>query len=169
MGGLVRNGYCPALNRYYHGVREHLIFTPGGRVAFLAHVPGHRHDVQGLYGLLRTQFRGHLVGDNAYWPRPDMREKLKAHGITVAAATKPQWAMHNPAELQRFLRINCKRMERRIALFNTQFHAARTLCRSRKHFEARRWTKALALNLSRHLNQELKQPLESTAHFRLAA
>jgi hypothetical protein len=150
-------------------VREHFIFTPCGRIAFLMHVPGHRHDTQGLYALLRTHFRGHLIGDNAYWPRPDMREKLRHHGITVCPATKAEWSMHNSPQVQRFIRKQCKRMERQIARLNTQFHTSRTLCRSRKHFEGRRWTKVMAFNLSRHINQVLHRPLESTAHFHLAA
>jgi len=49
------------LKRWFHGVREHLVFTPGGRIAFVLQVPGNRHDVQGLYGLMKTTFRWHLV------------------------------------------------------------------------------------------------------------
>jgi len=146
-----------------------LVFTPGGRIAFVLQVPGNRHDSQGLYGLLRTTFRGHLLGDNAYWPKPLKRESLAHRGITVAAATRADWKVRNTPQDQALLNRWRGSVERRIGLFDRQFNALRTLCRSRRHYEARRWTKALSHNLSRHLNGKLRRPLESVAHFRLAA
>jgi hypothetical protein len=60
-------------------------------------------------------------------------------------------------------------VERRIGLFDRQFHAERTLCRSRRHYEARRWTKVLSHNLSRHVNQERHWQIESLAKLRPVA
>lgn len=145
------------------------MFTPGGRIAFVLQVPGNRHDVQGLYGLMRTTFRGHLLGDNAYWPRATQREAAARQGITVTAATRSNWKVRNTAEEKRLLRQRRGKVERRIGLFDSQFNAGRTLCRSRRHYEARRWCKVLSHNLSRHLNPKLRRPPESVAHFRLAA
>ena len=130
-------------------------------------MPGNRHDVQGLYGLLKTTFRGHLVGDNAYWPKATKRETLARRGITVTAATRSNWKVHNTAEEKALLKHG--KVERRIGLFDQQFNAGRTLCRSRRHYEARRWAKVFSHNLSRHLNRKLRRPTESVAHFRLAA
>ena len=169
LGGLARRGYCAALNRWFHGVREHLVFTPGGHLAFVLQVPGHRHDVQGLYGLLKTSFRGHLLGDNAYWPKAAQRPQLAARGITVTAPVARSWHLQNTAEEEALLAKWRWPVERRIGLFDRQFHADRTLCRSRRHYEARRWTKLLSHNLSRHLNRKLHRPLESLAHFWLVA
>jgi hypothetical protein len=59
-------------------------------------------------------------------------------------------------------------VERRIGLFDQEFHAGRTLCRSRRHYEARCWAKVLSHNLSRYLNRKLRRPRESLMHFRLA-
>jgi len=157
------------LKRWFHGIREHLVFTSGGRIAFVLQVPGNRHDVQGLYGLLKTTFRGHLVGDNAYWPKATKRETLARRGITVTAATRSNWKVQNTAEEKTLLRQWRGKVERRIGLFDQQFYAGRTLCRSRRHYEARRWFKVLSHNLSRHLNRKLRRPAESVAHFRLAA
>jgi hypothetical protein len=157
------------LKRWFQGVREHLLFTPDGRIAFVLQVPGNRHDSQGLYGLLRTTFHGHLLGDNAYWPRADKRQALARKGITVAAATKKTWKVKNTPEDEALLQQWRGSVERRIGLFDRQFNAPRTLCHSRRHYEARRWTKVLSHNLSRHLNGKLRRPLESVAHFRLAA
>lgn len=145
------------------------MFTPGGRIAFVLQVPGNRHDVQGLYGLLKTTFRGHLLGDNAYWPRAHKREALARQGVTVAAATRSNWTVRNSAEDEALLKEWRGSVERRIGLFDQQFHADRTLCRSRRHYEARRWTKVLSHNLSRHINPKLERPPESLAHFRLVA
>jgi hypothetical protein len=145
------------------------VFTPGGRIAFVLQVPGNRHDVQGLYGLMRMTFRGHLLGDNAYWPRATKREAAARQGITVTAATRSNWKVRNTAEEKRLLRQWRGKVERRIGLFDSQFNAGRTLCRSRRHYEARRWCKVLSHNLSRHLNPKLGRPPESVAHFRLAA
>lgn len=145
------------------------MFTPGGRIAFVLQVPGNRHDVQGLYGLLKTAFRGHLLGDNSYWPRPSKREALARRGITVAAATRSNWTVRNIAEDEALLKEWRGQVERRIGLFDQQFHADRTPCRSPRHYEARRWTKVLSHNLSRHINPELGRPPESLAHFRLVA
>jgi len=145
------------------------VFTPGGRLAFVLQVPGNRHDVQGLYGLMRTTFRGHLLGDNAYWPRATQREAAARQGITVTAATRSNWKVRNTAEEKRLLRQWRGKVERRIGLFDSQFNAGRTLCCSRRHYEARRWCKVLSHNLSRHLNPKLRRPPESVAHFRLAA
>lgn len=169
MGGLARRGYCASLKRWFHGVREHLIFTPGGRIAFLLQLPGNRHDVNGLYGLLKTSFRGRLLGDNAYWPKEKKRHALARQGITITAATRSNWHEQNTAEEQALLKQWRGQVERRIGLFDRQFHADQTLCRSRKHYEARRWAKSLGHNASRHINTELGLPEESLQHFRLAA
>ena len=150
-------------------MREHLVFTPGGRIAFVLQVPGNRHDVQGLYGLLKTTFRGRLLGDNAYWPKAAKREALTQKGITVTAAARSNWKVRNTAEEKTLLRQWRGKVERRIGLFDRQFNAGRTLCRSRRHYEARRWFKVLSHNLSRHLNRKLRRPRESVAHFQLAA
>jgi hypothetical protein len=150
-------------------VREHLIFTPKGNVAFVLQIPGNRHDIQGLYALLKTSFQGALIGDNAYWPRAEKREQLEAHGIQITAATRSNWKFQHPPKIKKLLRSHRPKIERRIGLFNRQFYAHRTLCRSAKHYEARRWTKALAHNTSRRINAQAALPLESVAHFRLAS
>lgn len=145
------------------------MFTPGGRIALVLQVPGNRHDSQGLYGLLRTTFQGHLLGDNAYWPKADKRDALTRQGITVAATTRKNWKVKNTPEDEALLKQWRGSVERRIGLFDRQFHAMRTLCRSRRHYEARRWTKVLSHNLSRYVNGKLHRTRESVAHFRLAA
>jgi hypothetical protein len=145
------------------------VFTPGGRIAFVLQVPGNRHDVQGLYGLLKTTFHGHLLGDNAYWPKAAKREALARQGLTVTAAARSNWKVQNTAQEKALLKQWRGKVERRIGLFDAQFHAGRTLCRSPRHYEARRWAKVLSHNLSRHLNRKLRRPAESVAHFGLAA
>ena len=132
-------------------------------------VPGNRHDVQGLYALLKSTFVGHLLGDNAYWPRAEKRERLERKGITVMAASRSNWHFQYPPKQKAWLKRTRGRVERRIGLFDKQFHADRTLCRSPRHYRARRWTKALAHNVSRYVNAAEKLPRESLAHFRLAA
>jgi hypothetical protein len=146
-----------------------LVFTPGGRLACVQQLPGNRHDVQGLYALLKTAFQGHLIGDNAYWPSKAMRPVLAASGITVSAASRSNWHFQYSPEQKARLNKQRKQVERRISLFNSQFHAGRTLCRSLKHYQARRAFKALAHNSSRHINAAANLPLESLAHFKLAA
>lgn len=169
IGGLARTGYCAALKRFFHGVREHLIFTPQGRIAFVVEMPGNRHDVQGLYALLETAFEGHLLGDNAYWPRKPKREELARKGIHVTAESRSNWKFQYPPITKAWLKTLRGRVERRISLFDAQFHAGRTLCRTVKHYMARRWTKALAHDCSRHVSTVRHLPEESCAHFRLAA
>lgn len=169
LGGLAQTGYCPALQRRFHGVREHLVWTPEARIAFVLQLPGRRHDVQGLYALLETAFRGHLLGDNAYWPRPDKRRQLARQQITVTADVRGGWHVSNPPDEQALLKAHRHKVERWIGLFDAQFHGHRTRCRSRRHYEARRWTKTLAHNLSRHVNREHGLPKESVAHFVRAA
>ena len=169
LGGLARKGYCASLKRWYHGVREHLIFTPEGRIVFVVQIAGNRHDVNGLYALLKTTFQGHLLGDNAYWPKAKKRSKLAEKKITITADTRSNWHIKNPPEEQDLLDTWRGRVERRIGLFDTQFYAGRTLCRSLKHYHARRWTKIFAHNFSRHLNTELNRPEESLMHYQLAA
>jgi hypothetical protein len=145
------------------------VFTPGGRIAFVLQVPGNHHDVQGLYGLLKTTFCGHLLGDNAYWPKRAKREALARQGITVAAATRSNWSVRNSPVDEALLARWRGKVERRIGLFDQQFHADRTRCRSPRHYEARRWVKVLSHNVSRHLNGQLRRPRESLAHFRAVA
>jgi hypothetical protein len=151
-------------------VREHLIFTPGGRVAFVLQVPGNRHDTQGLYSLLRSSFTGCLLADNGYWPNQKKREALLRQQIKVIAAARSNGkkAVNTPAE-KVLLKKWRGRVERRIGLFDVQFHANRTLCRSEKHYRARRWAKALTHNASRHINAALGRPLESLAQLRAVA
>lgn len=169
VGGLAKTGYCASLKRYFHGVREHLVFTPGGRIAHVEQLPGNRHDVQGLYALLKTTFRGHLIGDNAYWPKEKMRSSLEKKGIRITAESRSNWHFQYSEHDRKWLKKNRSKIERRIGLFDAQFHANRTLCRSRKHYIARRWTKALSHNTSRHINDVKELPSESLQHFRLAA
>lgn len=169
LDGLVQRGWCASVKRWYQGVREHLIFTPKGHIALVLQLPGHRHDIQGLYALLKTSFRGRLLGDNAYWPHKSRRPQLAAQGITVTAADRSNWKEKNTAAQKRLLKKWRPTVERRIALLNHQFHAGRTLCRSRRHYEARRWAKVMAHNMSRYLNHRLHRPPESVQHFRLVA
>jgi hypothetical protein len=150
-------------------VREHLIVTPEGRISMLVQIPGNRHDVQGLYALLNTTFRGHLIGDNAYWPREEMDHALIRHGICMTAKTREGFKFEYPACFRDELKRERAHIERRISLFNIQFHAGRTLNRSKHHYLARRWTKALAHNLTREINASFGLPLESIASFRAVA
>jgi hypothetical protein len=167
---LAKTGYCASLKRWFHGVREHLIFTPGGMIAGVVQVAGNRHDVQGLYTLLTTTFRGRLLGDNAYWPSKLMRPKLANHGIVVIAASRSNWKFQYAPPVRRWLRRTRGRVERRIGLFNDQFHAGRTRCRNADNYRARRWMKAAMHNCSRYINARLDMPVvESVQHFHLAA
>lgn len=168
LGGLARTGYRAALKRYFHGVREHLVFTPGGHILHIVNIPGNRHDVNGLYALLHDTFRGHLVGDNAYWPTARKREELSQKGVTITADARSNWAVKNTPEEEALLKERGK-IERLIGLFDRQFRAERTLSRAPRHYHARRWTKAAAHNATRLLNHRLDIPAETYMHFHLAA
>jgi hypothetical protein len=135
----------------------------------LVQLPGNRHDVNGLYTLLQTSFTGHLLGDNAYTPTPHKRAELAAHGIQVTAQARSNAKQQLSPRQRRFVHKWRSKIERRIALFNRQFHADRTLCRSYKHYCARRSAKALAHNTSRVVNDRHHCSRESLAHFHLAA
>ena len=150
-------------------MREHLIVTPQGRIAWLQQVAGNRHDVNGLYALLKTPFRGALLADCAYQPNKNQALRLQAHGIRVHAAQKSNARHPRPKALRNWLHQRRRKIERRIALLDEQFHAGRTLNRSCRHYEARRWTKALAHNAAYHINAAQGLPLESVAHFKAAA
>lgn len=157
------------MKTYYHGVREHLIFTPHGYLARLLAVSGNRHDVNGLYALLKTPFKGALLGDSAYQPNAAKNKKLQAQGIRMHAEQKANAKEPRPASLREWLHARRSKIERRIGLFDKQFHAERTLNRSVRHYHARRWTKALAHNCSRRINAAQNRPVESVAHFHAAA
>lgn len=135
----------------------------------LIQIPGNRHDVQGLYALLNTTFRGHLIGDNAYWPQEKMDRALIRSGICMTANTREGFKFQYPAFFREELKHERARIERRISLFNSQFHAGRTLNRAEHHYLARRWTKALAHNLTRDINAHFGLPVESIASFRAVA
>ena len=147
-----------------------MIFTPGGRIVLVVQIPGNRHDTQGLYALLRSTFQGCLLADNGYWPRKEKREELLKKNIQVVAAARTNGtkAVNTPEE-KKLLKKWRVRVERHVGLFDTQFHANRTLCRSEKHYRARRWAKVLAHNASRHINAALGRPLEVLARMRAAA
>jgi len=153
----------------FHGVREHLICTPNGRIVALVQIPGRRHDVQGLYALLNTSFRGHLIGDNAYWPQLERDPELVRAGIIMTAATRRGFKFRYPPEMARALAQERHQIERYINHFNEQLNAARTLNRSLRHYLARRWTKALAFNATKHFNQLHGYPVESFSHLRAIA
>ncbi|MBE7463058.1 MAG: transposase [Planctomycetes bacterium] len=146
-----------------------LIFSTKGYIAHVQQIPGNRHDVQGLYALLKTAFEGHLLGDNAYWPKREKRAALERQNIRVTAASRSNWQYQHAQPVAESLRRHRSSIERRIGLFDRQFHTQNTLNRSRRHYEARRWTKALAHNLSRHVNHANGWPQESLAHYRLAS
>lgn len=136
-------------------------------IALIQEVPGNRHDVQGLYGLLRTSFRGLLVGDNAYWPKHEKRKQLSASGIHVLARARSNQHFQYPAAVRARIKRHCSDLDRWISLFNKEFHGDRTLCRSRRHYLARRCTKAFAFNAARKINEALALPRESFVHFHL--
>jgi len=167
--GLSATGYCASLKKYFHGVREHLVFTPGGYVSEVLTTSGNRHDVNGLYELLKRPFSGALLGDSAYQPNQELRRRLEGAGIRVHAEQRRNAREPRPEYFRRWLHQRRSAIERRIGLYNRQFQASRTLNRSARHYKARRWTKALAHNCSRHVNAEQGRPVESTAHFRAAA
>jgi hypothetical protein len=169
LDGLAATGYCASLKTYFHGTREHLIFTPGGRIAFVLPVAGNRHDVNGLYALLKTAFKGALLGDSAYQPKAAKDQQLRARGIRMHAEQKSNAKHPRPEHLRKWLHAHRSPIERRIGLFDEQFNADRTLNRSARHYHARRWTKVLTHNLSRHVNAAAHWPAESVAHFHAAA
>lgn len=156
------------MKRWFHGVREHLLFTPEGRIACVVQIPGHRHDVNGFYALLKTSFEGHLLGDNASWPEEKKRARLAKKNIIVTADTRSNWYVRNLPEEQALLDEWCGTVEWRIGLFDAQFHAVRTLCRSPKHYYVRGWFKVFSHNLSRHLNNNFRKPEKSVMHYQLA-
>jgi len=129
---------------------------------------GNRHDVNGLYALLSADFTGCLVGDAGYLPKDDKRDALERKGIRIVSAQRRNMKRKQSKADRRLL---SKRfiIERRISLFDSQFNASRTLCRSEKHYRARRWIKALAHNTSRHINKNNHLSLESVAHFKCVA
>lgn len=130
---------------------------------------GEQHDVNGLYALLKTSFSGVLYADNGYWPNPEKREELLAHGITVCAVPKKNAKLPLAPSLNKYLRKQRGKVERFIALFDEQFHASQTLNRSERHYSARRIFKLLAHNCSRLANAALHRPIHSVAHFNAAA
>ena len=154
---------------YFHGVREHLVFTPNGYLAYVLAVSGNRHDVNGLYALLKTPFKGALLGDSAYQPNAEKNKELQAQGIRMHAAQKTNAKEPRAEFLREWLHARRSKIERRIGLFDKQFHAERTLNRSVRHYHARRWTKALAHNCSRHVNAAQNRLFESVAHFHAVA
>lgn len=167
--GLCEVGYCASLKRYFVGVREHLIFTPEGDLAHIEQVPGNRHDTRGLYALLETNFQGRLLADNGYWPSPKKREELLKQGIEVVAQTRSNMKQQHDEQFAQWLKKRRGAVERRIGLFDQQFNAGETLCRSKKHYEARRYCKAMTHNGSRYMNVRLGRPKESVAHYHAAA
>ena len=169
MDGLGEIGYCAGASRWFCGVREHLVFTPHGMIACVTQVPGNRHDVKGLYALLYTSFRGRLLGDNASTPGHSLDRELREQRIEVVAMTRKDSRQPLPSHTRAFVKLNRGRVERRISLFNQQLHANRTLCRSARHYRARRWFKALSHDVSRYLNPKLRRAPESMLHFRIAA
>jgi hypothetical protein len=132
-------------------------------------IPGNRHDVQGLYALLKEDFSGRLLGDNAYWPRPSKRIQLSQKGISVMAASRSNWSFQYPPRVRRWHKKTRIRIERFIGLYGAQFNATQTRCRSARHYVARRWIKALAHNCSRYINKGWNLPDESVSHYHVAA
>ena len=86
LDGLARTGYCASMKTYFHGVREHLIYTPQGRIAFVQQIPGNRHDVKGLYALLQTSFKGALLADAGYLPKK--KKRARTHGFLKRSRTQ---------------------------------------------------------------------------------
>ena len=169
LGGLAQFGYCSALERNFYGVKEHLIFTPDGMLAFSLQIPGNRHDVNGLYALLKTAFQGTLIGDNAYWPETSKRMRLIKKGIIMYAAVRKNWKTYHPEEIQSLIDNHRRHIERFTSNFNEQFHAGRTRCRNKKHYIARRLVKAFAHNASRFISASRGLRVNSMQHFHLAA
>lgn len=169
LNGLAQHGYCAALDEYFYGVREHLIFTPGGMLVGSLQLSGEQHDVNAAYALLTSSFAGVLYADNAYWPRADKREELLAHGITICAVPKKNAKLPLAPCLDKHLRKRRGVVERFIALYDDQFHAGQTLNRSARHYQARRMFKMLSHNCSRVANDYLQFSIHSVAHFHAAA
>lgn len=138
-------------------------------LAMVLQVPGNRHDVNGLHALLREQFCGLLLGDNGYTPGKKLDAKLRAQGITIIAQKRKDARCPMPPETSKFVHAKRSRVERRIALFDQQLSADRTLNRNRRHYAARRWFKALTHNLSRYINPTLGNAAEQMLHFRIIA
>src|SRR5208283_4074265 len=124
--GLGKIGYCAGTARWFCGVREHLIFTPHGMVTSVTQVPGNRHDVQGLYTLLRTTFHGLLFSDNAYTPGAKLDAQLRAREIVVIAQPRKNSRQPLPRRTRIFVHAKRSHVERRISLFDKQFNAGRT-------------------------------------------
>lgn len=132
-------------------------------------MPGNRHDVQGLYALLNTTFRGHLIGDNAYWPQERRDCELIRAGIVMTANTRDGFKFQYPCDFCRALNRTRRLIERYIAQFNHQFHAARTFNRSAVHYVARRWMKALSANATKHFNDSHAYPTAGFSHLHAVA
>ncbi|MDR0362803.1 MAG: hypothetical protein LBJ46_09000 [Planctomycetota bacterium] len=127
---------------------------------------GNRHDVQGLYPFLETSIRGCLPADNGYWPKQDKRVELEEHDMTVIACTRSNQKYRYTQSDADLSKKHRPHVERFIGLFDQQFNAARTRCRSFRNYIARRWTKALAHNALRYINKENDWTINSGAHLR---
>jgi len=136
---------------------------------YVGQIAGNRNDVHGLYALLATDFQGLLLADNGYWPNPEKRFELLDKGIRVLAQTRSNMKIQHDEDLAKWLRKRRGAIERKIGLFDQHFNAGETICRSKKHYEARRLCKALAHNGSRYMNRALGKPIDSLVHYHATA
>jgi hypothetical protein len=98
-----------------------------------------------------------------------MDQKLRAKSVHVQAARKSNARTPRPEAVRKWMHRNRAPVERRIGLFDQRFCAERTRNRSLRRYPARRWTKALAHNASRHTSQDCGFYPESLAHFHAIA
>ena len=138
LDGMAKKGYCSSLNRWFVGFREHLVFTPDGRITFMLQFAGNRHDIQGRYSFLETSFRGCLLADNGYWPKQDKRIELEEHGISVIACTRSNQKFRHTPDDAALLKKHRPHVERFIGLFDQQFNTTKTQCRNFRNYVARR-------------------------------
>lgn len=143
--------------------------TPGGLIAGIAQLPGHRHDVHGLFEFMETSLRGTLFADNGYWVGDRKHRRLSDAGIEVMAQTRGNQHFQYPEITRRWHAYLRGRIERRIGLFGRQFHAGRTLNRKGRHYRARRLCKAVAHDASRRMNTARGLPTECVGHYQSAA
>jgi hypothetical protein len=87
-------GEGQTLRREFAGLREHMAFTPDSTRPSALQLAGNRHDIQGLYAILETSFRGSILADKSYWPMQDKRVELEETGITGIARARGELLCH---------------------------------------------------------------------------
>lgn len=157
--GLAARSYCAAKDRYYFGLKGHVLITAGGVITAIAVTPANADERTAVWDLV-DGIVGLLLGDKGYISQ-FFRDCLRAGAIQLETPLRRNMQDSRPPDQVGALMTVRRRVETVIGQLTERLHLAAVHARDVFHLTGRVARKVLAHTLGVVVNRHLgREPLQ---------